>query len=128
MQTVMSRSVVGSVARKRYKRPLSGRHGARGALGFIVGLRRTVEVLKRAADGSERRLAILQDGDVFGEIALLEDVPRIASIVTRTPCLMLTLGRQQFEQILTAVPDLRIAFEQVAAARRREDEAILGSL
>jgi hypothetical protein len=50
------------------------------------------------------------------------------ALVTRTPCLMLTLGRQQFEQILTAVPDLRIAFEQVAAARRREDEAILGLL
>jgi hypothetical protein len=41
---------------------------------------------------------------------------------------MLTLGRQQFEQILAAVPELRIAFEQVAAARRREDEAMLGSL
>ena len=88
----------------------------------------TVEVLKRTAAGEERRLAILRDGDVFGEIALLEDVPRIATIVTRSPCLMLTLGRQQFEQILAAVPELRIAFEQVAAARRREDEAMLGSL
>jgi ATP-binding cassette subfamily B protein len=85
-------------------------------------------VLKRTAGGEERRLAILRDGDVFGEIALLEHVPRIATIVTRTPCLMLTLDRQQFEQILAAVPDLRIAFEQVAAARRREDEAMLGSL
>jgi ATP-binding cassette subfamily B protein len=86
----------------------------------------SVEVLKRGPEGEERRLAVLQDGDVFGEIALLEDVPRIATIVTRTPCLMLTLGRQQFDNILAAVPDLRIAFEQVAAARRREEAAMLG--
>jgi ATP-binding cassette subfamily B protein len=86
----------------------------------------TVEVLKRGPGGEERRLAVLEDGDVFGEIALLDDVPRIATIVTRTPCLMLTLGRQQFDHILATVPGLRVAFEQVAAARRREETAMLG--
>jgi ATP-binding cassette subfamily B protein len=78
----------------------------------------SVEVLKRGGGGEERRQAILADGDVFGEIALLEDVPRNATVVTRTACLMLTLGRQQFDHILATVPGLRIAFEQVAAARR----------
>lgn len=78
----------------------------------------SVEVLKRGGGGEERRQAILADGDVFGEIALLEDVPRNATVMTRTACLMLTLGRQQFDHILATVPGLRIAFEQVAAARR----------
>ena len=86
---------------------------------YII-VRGSVEVLMRAPDGAERTVAVLQDGDVFGEVALLEDVPRTATIVTRTPCLMLTLGRQQFEQILAAEPELRAAFEQMAAARRRE--------
>jgi ATP-binding cassette subfamily B protein len=77
----------------------------------------SAEVRKRGG-GEERRLAILADGDVFGEVALLEDVPRNATVVTRTACLMLTLGRQQFDHILATVPGLRTAFEQVAAARR----------
>jgi CRP-like cAMP-binding protein len=62
------------------------------------------------------------DGDVFGEMALLEDVPRSATIVTCTPCLMLTLSRQPFEEILAAAPHLRTAFEQMAATRQREVE------
>jgi ATP-binding cassette subfamily B protein len=90
---------------------------------YII-VRGAVEVRKRGPDGEERLVAMLEDGDVFGEIALLEDVPRIATVVTRTPCLMLTLGRQPFEQILATAPDLRIVFEQMAAARRREAEPI----
>ena len=78
----------------------------------------SVEVLKSTAGGAARRLAVLQDGDFFGEIALLEDVPRTATIVTRTPCLMLTLGHQQFGEVLATFPELRTAFEQAAAVRR----------
>ena len=86
---------------------------------YIIA-RGSAEVRKREADGEERTIAVLEDGDVFGEIALLDDVPRNASIVTRTPCLMLTLGRQQFDHLVATVPGLRVAFEQVAAARRQE--------
>lgn len=89
---------------------------------YII-VRGSVEVLKRGADGAEQRISVLEDGDVFGEIALLEDVPRSASVVTRAPSLMLTLGRQQFDHVLTAVPGLRAAFERVAATRRRQEAA-----
>ena len=75
-------------------------------------------VLKSTTGGAARKLAVLQDGDFFGEIALLEDVPRTATIVTRTPCLMLTLGHQQFGEVLATFPELRTAFEQAAAVRR----------
>ena len=91
---------------------------------YIIA-RGSAEVRTRGPDGEERTVAVLQDGDVFGEIALLDDVPRNASIVTRTPCFMLTLGRQQFDHILATIPGLRIKFEEVAAARRR-DEAVGG--
>ena len=91
---------------------------------YIIA-RGSAEVRRRGADGEERTVAVLQDGDVFGEIALLDDVPRSASIVTRSPCFMLTLGRQQFDHILATIPGLRIKFEEVAAARRR-DEAVEG--
>jgi ATP-binding cassette subfamily B protein len=83
-----------------------------------------VEVLKRGAEGERRQVAVLEDGDFFGEIALLQDVPRTATIRTRTPCLLLSLDREGFVKLLNAAPALRPVFEQVAEARRQELAAL----
>ena len=95
---------------------------AEGAPGDRLHLivRGKVDVLKRDRDGATRRLAVLDDGDFFGEIALLEDVVRTATIRTRTPCLMLALDRREFLDLLGASPELRGHFEQVAGERLRE--------
>ena len=66
--------------------------GAPGDRLHII-VRGKIEVLKRDPAGRMRRLAVLADGDFFGEIALLEAVPRTATVRTRTPCLMLALDR-----------------------------------
>jgi ATP-binding cassette subfamily B protein len=67
----------------------------------------------------------LRDGDYFGEIALLEDVPRTATIRTWVPTALLGLGREQFLDLLQAVPDLRAAFEREVEARRQANLAAL---
>jgi len=41
-------------------------------------------------------LGWLGDGDCFGEVALLRNVARTASITTITPCTFLTPNRAQF--------------------------------
>ena len=87
---------------------------------FYLLARGSVEVLKQVDDGSVRRLAILDSGDYFGEIALLEEVPRTATVRTRSRCHVLSLDRQQFENLLRVAPGLRTAFEQTAARRRAE--------
>src|SRR5207244_2866765 len=53
------------------------------------------------------------------EIALLERVPRTATVRARSPCLLISLGREQFERLLDEEPDLRNAIERAAAERRR---------
>jgi ATP-binding cassette subfamily B protein len=58
--------------------------GASGDRLHII-VRGKIEVLKRDADGRPRRLAVLDDGDFFGEIALLQGVPRTATVRTRSP-------------------------------------------
>jgi ATP-binding cassette, subfamily B, bacterial len=68
--------------------------GASGDRLHII-VRGEIEVLKRDADGRPRRLAVLDDGDFFGEIALLQGVPRTATVRTRSPCLMLALERAE---------------------------------
>ena len=91
--------------------------GAPGDRLHII-VRGKIEVLKRDPAGRMRRLAVLADGDFFGEIALLEGVPRTATVRTRTPCLMLALDRDEFLGLLRLVPDLRARVEEIAEQRR----------
>lgn len=67
-----------------------------------------VEVVRRdPAHAKETIVATLQDGDHFGEIALLKRVPRTASVRTLTPCLLLSLTRAQFNLLLDRAPEIR---------------------
>jgi ATP-binding cassette subfamily B protein len=65
---------------------------------------------------------VLQDGDFFGEIALLEDVRRTSSVRALVPTLLLTLTRPQFLKLLEAAPGVRRTVEAAASARRKDDE------
>jgi len=84
-----------------------------------------VEVMVTGPTGERRRVALLRDGDYFGEIALLEDVPRTATVRTRAPSSLLGLGREQFLDLLRAVPDLRATFERRVEERRQANLAAL---
>ena len=84
-----------------------------------------VEVLATGPGGEERRVALLRDGEYFGEIALLENVPRTATVRTRAPSTLLTLEREKFLDLLQSVPDLRTSFERGVEARRRANLAVL---
>ena len=82
---------------------------------FYILVRGTVEVVKAEPGRPEQRVVILEDGDFFGEIALLKDTPRTASVRTLTQCVFLTLQRDQFASLLGHAPHLRATFEQMAA-------------
>jgi ATP-binding cassette subfamily B protein len=94
-----------------------GRAGDR----FYVLVRGTVSVAKRTPDGSSQEVARLSDGDEFGEIALLDDAPRNATITAVTGCLLLSLERTRFLALLSESPDLRDKVERLARGRRHSD-------
>jgi ATP-binding cassette subfamily B protein len=62
-------------------------------------------------------LPVLQDGDCFGELALLESVPQPYTARTLLPTLVLTLQREPFSQMMDDIPSLREAMEKVALTR-----------
>jgi ATP-binding cassette subfamily B protein len=64
----------------------------------------------------------LQDGDYFGEIALIEDVRRTATLRTLQPSLFLCLERKHFENMLASFPTIREAVERAAKSRRLPSE------
>ena len=92
---------------------------------YIV-VRGQVDVVTTGPTGDERRLATLRDGDYFGEMALLEDVPRTATVRTRASTILLALEREQFFNLLNSIPDLRSVFEGVVEARRQANLAVSG--
>jgi CRP-like cAMP-binding protein len=84
-----------------------------------VIVRGSVAVSSRNAAGVEQRLRVLEGGDHFGELALLHDAPRSASVLTLAPCVFLTLQRGQFNALLEHVHTLRPTLEAVHASRQR---------
>ena len=73
---------------------------------FYVVARGALSVTQREGDG-ERPLRVLRDGDHFGEIALLRNVPRTATVRSLTPCVLLSLQRGQFFELIEQAPELR---------------------
>jgi CRP-like cAMP-binding protein len=80
-------------------------------------VRGTLEVTQAGSDGV---LNILEDGDYFGEIALLERRPRTATVRTRAPSILLSLASQHFERLLAEESSVREAIERVAKERLQE--------
>jgi ATP-binding cassette subfamily B protein len=89
--------------------------GERGTTMYIVD-RGTAEVLVHDTSG-QRRLADLRAGDYFGEMALLYDVPRTATVRATSPLQVLSLSREDLDELLEHVPELRGTLEESALAR-----------
>ncbi len=79
-----------------------------------------VEVLASDTSGHQRPLNVLREGDHFGEIALLYDVPRTATIRALTPVQLYSLNREDFDSLLASVPGLREMLEQVMVRRAQQ--------
>lgn len=92
------------------------REGDRSS-GFYIIVRGKVAVLRHGSAAEALRLAVLDDGDYFGEIAPLRRVPRTATLRTLTPCMLLKLEQQHFLDLLDRVPGVRAEVEATMAER-----------
>ncbi len=76
-----------------------------------------VQVLGSDLAGGQRLLAVLREGDYFGEMALLYDMPRSATIRAITPVRLYSLSKQDFDSLLAPIPALHEQLERMAVAR-----------
>ena len=81
------------------------------ALFLIAGGEAVVEV-------SPSNRVVLKDGDFFGEMALLDEPERTATLRTLTACSFMTLGRAKFDSLMQRAPDLRATMDIVVESRR----------
>jgi CRP-like cAMP-binding protein len=76
------------------------REGASGSEFFVI-VDGEVAVTKDGAD-----VRSMGPGDFFGEISLLEDRPRTATVTAKTPLRFFVLTRQNFRTLLGKQPEL----------------------
>jgi len=72
-----------------------------------------------AEDSSEVYLDTLSSGDWFGEIALLEQTRRTATVTAREECMLLYLSRDNFQRFLRLAPEVLQSglFDQIVRRR-----------
>lgn len=84
---------------------------------FYIIVRGKFEIIKRMPDGEERRVAVLQDGDHFGEIALLHNVPRNATVRAMGPSVLLSVRQEAFHRLMTEHPQIKQSLEHTLQKR-----------
>jgi ATP-binding cassette subfamily B protein len=84
---------------------------------FYIIVRGKAEVFKTGPSGSETRMAVLEDGDYFGEIALVRNVPRTASVRTLSDCILLSLTGEQFIRLMEHSPKMSEEIEHAMLER-----------
>lgn len=62
--------------------------------------------ITKIIDDSEVLLAVLKPGDIFGEMALIEDKPRSASAIAYEDTTLLSINKSNFSQIIAAQPQI----------------------
>jgi CRP-like cAMP-binding protein len=87
-----------------------------------------VKVTKLSEEGREKILQMLGEGAFFGEMALLDQAPRSATVKTLSPVRLLALSRADFLSVLRRSPDLAMAVIQELTRRLRETDEQASSL
>jgi ATP-binding cassette subfamily B protein len=75
------------------------------------------------AAGAEQARFVIDDGNYFGEVALIERIPRTLTLRALTECVCLTLNKKDFEALLALDADLKQSILDVSTARMTELKA-----
>ncbi len=90
-----------------------------GGEGFFVIASGRAEAIRERADGTKAVVNTFGPTDFFGELALLDDGLRTASVVTTEPTRCLVLTRWDFLAALREDPEMSITILQELARRFR---------
>lgn len=81
---------------------------------MFVTLAGSVEVTSSRATGS---LATLGPGSFFGEMSLLIDIPRAATVKALESCMLMSIEKKAFHRVLDQCPDVRLSIHKLLKER-----------
>jgi CRP-like cAMP-binding protein len=87
-----------------------------GLVGVVSG---SVKISVTSPEGRDVVLNILHEGEVFGEIALLDGRPRTADAVAMSDCDLIIIERREFLPFLRTNPEVTLKLMEILCARLR---------
>jgi CRP/FNR family cyclic AMP-dependent transcriptional regulator len=87
-----------------------------------------LKVMMSDSDGKEVILSILGPGEFFGEMGLIDDEPRSASVVAIEPCELLAFAKRDFKKCMMDNVEMSMAVMRGLVRRLREADRKIGSL
>lgn len=95
---------------------------------LLVVMHGRVKVSLVSPEGKEAILSILEAGDVFGEMALLDGGPRSATVTTMEKCSFLVIWRRDFLPFLERNPQVTLKLLAALSKRLRATNDMVGGL
>jgi signal transduction histidine kinase/predicted CoA-binding protein len=81
--------------------------------------------ITKTSGGRSVLLAVRQAGEVFGELAVLEEAPRMAGVRARTPAVLLAIHKAHLDQLMDDNPAVARAMLQAILTYWRNTDALL---
>lgn len=86
------------------------------------------KVQRSDSEGKEVILAVLGSGEFFGEMSLIDDSPRSASVITLEPCEFMAVSKDAFKAMLMQSPDVAMNVMRGLVRRLREADQKIETL
>jgi len=87
-----------------------------------------LKVMMGESDGKEVILCLLGSGEFFGEMGLIDDSPRSASVVAIEPCELLSVNKRDFRKCLNENVEMAMTVMRGLVRRLRDADRKIGSL
>jgi CRP/FNR family transcriptional regulator, cyclic AMP receptor protein len=86
------------------------------------------KVQRSDSEGKEVILAVLGSGEFFGEMSLIDDAPRSASVITLESCDFMALNKDGFKSMLLQSPEICMQIMRSLVKRLREADKKIETL
>lgn len=113
-------SILRLTRRRRFRKDETIFHEKETGESLFVILHGRVKVAIFGDDGKEVTLSTLSEGEFFGEMSVLDQDPRSATVIAEEDCELLSLQRDDFKRALEVDPGMSASLIQVLAARLRK--------
>ncbi len=89
---------------------------------FYILLDGKVDVTKTINNAEERQLKELEAGDFFGEMAILHNAPRAATVIASSPVTVLEIDKENFDRVIQRSSTISAAMVREISRRLREND------
>ncbi len=87
-----------------------------------------LKVVLRSRHGEERILSILTPGSVVGDLSMIDDLPRSASVVAISDCELYFVSREAFRKCTETYPAIHEHLTRLLARRLRQTDETVAAL